>query len=142
MYLLDTDYMTLLGWPQSPLAGKIKARLQREPTDTVSPSIISFEEQTRGWLTAIAKTKSVKEQVDRYRELNRMLRLYCSMNVLDYEERAAVEFQQLRKEKLRIGTMDMKIAAIALANDAILLTRNAGDFLRVPGLKLEDWTKE
>ena len=102
----------------------------------------SAEEQTRGWLTAIAKTKSVKEQVDRYRELNRMLRLYCSMNVLDYEERAAVEFQQLRKEKLRIGTMDMKIAAIALANDAILLTRNAGDFLRVPGLKLEDWTKE
>jgi tRNA(fMet)-specific endonuclease VapC len=93
-------------------------------------------------LTAIAKAKSVKEQIDRYRELNRMLRLYCSMNVLDYDERAAIEFQQLRKSKLRMGTMDMKIAAIALAYDAILLTRNAGDFLRVPGLKLEDWTKE
>ena len=71
-----------------------------------------------------------------------MLRLYCSMNVLDYDERAAIEFQQLRKERLQIGTMDMKIAAIALANDAVLLTRNAGDFLRVPGLKIEDWTKE
>jgi tRNA(fMet)-specific endonuclease VapC len=142
MYVLDTDYMTLLGWPLSPLAIKIKERLQREPSDSVSPSIISFEEQTRGWLTAIAKAKSVKDQIDRHCELNRMLRLYCSMNVLDYEERAAIEFQQLRKEKLRIGTMDMKIAAIALANDAILLSRNASDFLRVPGLKLEDWTKE
>jgi tRNA(fMet)-specific endonuclease VapC len=142
MYLLDTDYVTLLEWPDHPTAPRILQRLTAHSPDQVATTIISFEEQTRGWLTAIAKAKSVKEQIDRYRELNRMLRLYCSMNVLDYEERAAIEFQQLRKEKLRIGTMDMKIAAIALANDATLLTRNASDFLRVPGLNLEDWTKE
>ena len=36
--------------------------------------------------------------------------------------------------------MDLKIAAIVLANDATLLTRNLGDFRKVPDLKAEDWT--
>jgi tRNA(fMet)-specific endonuclease VapC len=36
--------------------------------------------------------------------------------------------------------MDLKIAAIALANDATLLTRNLSDFRKIPGLRIEDWT--
>ena len=39
-----------------------------------------------------------------------------------------------------IGTIDLKIAAIVLANDATLLRRNLSDFRKVPGLKVEDWT--
>ncbi len=142
MYLLDTDYMTFLGWPESPAARKIRDRLLQEPSGTVGPSIISFEEQTRGWLDAIRKAKSVKDEIVRYRELNRMLGLYRSMNVLDYDERSAIEFQNLRKSKLRIGSMDLKIAAIALSNQAVLLTRNRGDFIKIPGLNVEDWTQE
>jgi len=40
--------------------------------------------------------------------------------------------------------MDLKIAAIALANNAKLLSRNLSDYLsdyrKVPGLQVEDWT--
>jgi tRNA(fMet)-specific endonuclease VapC len=35
--------------------------------------------------------------------------------------------------------MDMKIAAIALASDAVLLSANLRDFRQVPGLKVENW---
>jgi len=36
--------------------------------------------------------------------------------------------------------MDLKIAAIAIANDATLLSRNLRDFGKVPDLRVEDWT--
>jgi len=60
--------------------------------------------------------------------------------VLEFDLRAATEFQRLRKRHRTIGTMDLKIAAIVLANDATLLSRNLTDFRRIPELKVEDWT--
>jgi tRNA(fMet)-specific endonuclease VapC len=49
-------------------------------------------------------------------------------------------FQRLRRSRLRIGTMDLKIAAIVLARDATLLSRNLSDFSQIPDLHVEDWT--
>jgi len=43
---------------------------------------------------------------------------------------------------VRIGTMDLKIASIALSRDLVLLTRNDQDFIKVPDLKMEDWISE
>jgi tRNA(fMet)-specific endonuclease VapC len=60
--------------------------------------------------------------------------------LLDYDERAANACERLRVARVRIGTMDLRIAAIALANNATLLTRNTRDFAKVPGLRLEDWS--
>jgi tRNA(fMet)-specific endonuclease VapC len=56
-----------------------------------------------------------------------------------FDEAAAQEFERLRKLRVRIGTMDLKIAAIALANDALLLSANLRDFKKVPGLRIESW---
>ena len=62
------------------------------------------------------------------------------MEVLDFDDEAAAEYRKLRGMKVRIGTMDLKIAAITLAHGALLLSRNLRDFKRVPGLDVEDWT--
>lgn len=35
--------------------------------------------------------------------------------------------------------MDLKIVAIALVQDALLLSSNLRDFRQVPGLRVEDW---
>jgi len=63
------------------------------------------------------------------------------MVILTFNEASAVEFRKLRQARVRIGTMDLKIAAIVLAHGATLLTRNLVDFRKVPGLKIEDWTQ-
>jgi tRNA(fMet)-specific endonuclease VapC len=82
----------------------------------------------------------VNRQVEAYRRLEGMLEFYCETPLLPFDERALEEFQRLWVERVRIGTMDLKIAAIALASDATLLTRNLSDFRKVPGLRVEDWS--
>jgi tRNA(fMet)-specific endonuclease VapC len=48
--------------------------------------------------------------------------------------------QHLRAARLGVGTLDLKIAAIALTNRLTVLTRNRRDFGRVPGLLIKDWS--
>ncbi len=61
--------------------------------------------------------------------------------MIGYEQKSHDQFKVMDKLRLRIGTMDLRIASIALANDLTLVTRNTSDFARVPNLKIEDWTK-
>lgn len=65
---------------------------------------------------------------------------YRNIEVLGFDNRAATEFQRLQSLKIRIGAMDLKIAAIAFSHNATLLSRNLKDFSKVPGLKVEDWS--
>jgi tRNA(fMet)-specific endonuclease VapC len=96
----------------------------------------------RGWLNVLAKAKTIADEIRAYERLVAQMRNYCSMNVLTFSAHAATKFQELRRTKIRIATMDLKIASTALAHKATLVTRNWRDFVKVPGLKLEDWTKE
>ncbi len=104
-------------------------------------SIASYEEQMRGWMALLVKKSDVKKQVIAYSRLREHLQLYCSVPLLDFSEFAADRFSELRNQKVRIGTMDLKIAASCLCEDALLLTRNSVDYAKVPGLRFEDWTR-
>lgn len=141
MIVLDTDYVTFLERKGSPMAEFIHRQLleRNEPHTT---TIITYEEQMRGWMEYIAKSKTFAKQVEAYRYLRQNLQLFCGLQILLFDDAAAFRFQELRRAKVRIGTMDLKIASIALAQDAILLTRNLSDFRQVPSLRAEDWIKQ
>jgi tRNA(fMet)-specific endonuclease VapC len=62
------------------------------------------------------------------------------VQALGFDERTGIEFDHLRAARLRIATMDLKIAAIALVHSATVLTRDLKDFGRVPEVGVEDWT--
>ena len=142
MVVLDTDHMSVLERRDQPEAVALRARLAPLPSAEVVTTIISYEEQMRGWMAYLAQTRSVAQQVAAYRRLLQHLDNYRWIPVLAFDEAAAVVFQRLRRARLRIGTMDVKIAAIVLSREAILLSRNLADFRQVPDLQTEDWTVE
>ncbi len=66
---------------------------------------------------------------------------YRSIPILDFDDASASLAETLNTSKLRLGTMDIRIAAIALINRATLISRNLRDFQRIPRLRVEDWAK-
>ena len=140
MIVIDTDCLSLLDRERYIESSKLRIHLEKFEPDEVFATIISFEEQMRGWLSYIVKCKTVDDQVFGYGRLHAFLESYRNTQVLDYDQAAANIFRKLKAEKIRVGTMDLKIAAIVLANNAILITRNLSDFKQVPQLSVEDWT--
>ncbi len=69
-----------------------------------------------------------------------MLSNFYEAQVLPFDEAAASIFDEMRRRKVRVGSMDLRIASIALSQDMTVLSRNLSDFGRVPGLSVEDWT--
>jgi hypothetical protein len=74
-----------------------------------------------------------------YASLQQLFRFFATWDVLEWNDAAVDEFDALRRAKIRVGTLDLKIASICRANNATLLTRNAKDFSKVPGLQIQDW---
>jgi tRNA(fMet)-specific endonuclease VapC len=67
---------------------------------------------------------------------------FSNLNILPFDTAASNIFDDLRSAGVRrLGTMDLRIAAIALSRGFTVLTRNTVDFARVPGLLFEDWTR-
>lgn len=76
---------------------------------------------------------------DGQKRLIRTLETLARWTILPLDDESSAAFDSLTKQRVRIGTNDLKIAAITLAHDATLLTRNSRDFAKVPGLKFENW---
>jgi tRNA(fMet)-specific endonuclease VapC len=130
MYILDTDHLSVLAWGGATAQPLLQRLATVEPTQ-VAVSIISYEEQMRGWLSHIAKAQTAEQQVKRYGELRPQLTNYCRMTIVDFDQPAAQEFERLKKLYPRLEPMDLKIAAVALVNQAVVLTRNRSDFSRI-----------
>jgi len=66
---------------------------------------------------------------------------FSNWTILPFDAAAATQFEVLRgiSELRKRGTMDLQIAAIALCNNATVLTRNLAHFQGIPALQVEDW---
>jgi tRNA(fMet)-specific endonuclease VapC len=137
MLVLDTDHLSELE-VRSPAGMRLLARLEQARDDAFITAV-TCEEQLRGWLAEIKRHTKPRSQIVAYARLIRTVESQARWPILLLDEESVSEFESLGKKRVRIGTNDLKIAAIAMAHDATLLTRNAVDFGKVPGLKFANW---
>jgi tRNA(fMet)-specific endonuclease VapC len=136
LYVLDSDILSLY---QRGHAG-VCERVERHDLDDLAVTIISIEEQLSGWYTARRRTTG-KEQLARiYERFAQSVRLLARMQILSFTEQAIDQYERLRRMKLRVRSNDLRIAAITLVNDAVVVTRNRIDFAQIPELRIEDWS--
>lgn len=105
--------------------------------------IVVVEEILRGRLNSVRQAEGGKSKIDpvrAYQLLGETMDAFRHVLVLPYSPPAHALYQQWRSEKLRVGTHDLRIAAICIAHSARLITRNRRDFERVPRLDLEVWS--
>ena len=126
---------------EQPACERLLSRLDQLAPDDIATTIVSFHEQVQGWLAYLKRARKPAQIVIAYSKLETMWRSFLKMNVLSFGDEAQARFAELRPQCPRVQTMDLRIASIALATNAALLSRNLRDFTRVPGLIVEDWTK-
>jgi tRNA(fMet)-specific endonuclease VapC len=136
LFLLDTDHLSLyqMGHPQ--LLRTIALHL----TDQLAISVISVEEQLTGWQRALHQAKDDVRREKIYQRMAHTVEDLSGWFVLPLSRVALKQHALLIRQRLNVGSNDLKIAASALENNAIVVTRNRRDFGRVLGLVCEDWT--
>jgi tRNA(fMet)-specific endonuclease VapC len=136
LWILDTDHISLLqrGHPA------VERRIRSINLNDIAITIISVEEQLYGRLNSIRRSKSSETLKTAYQGLCETLDDFKAANVLEFNTTAIGLYQEMVRQKIRVGTQDLRIAAIALSVNGILVTRNQRDFAKVPNLVLEDWS--
>ena len=109
----------------------------------IAVTIVTAEELIRGRFNVIRQA-SEPSQTDKlilaYTKLWDTLEDLKILNILKFDGDAGTIYKEFFRQRIRLGTQDLRIAAIVLANNAILVTRNNRDFSQVPDLVQEDWT--
>lgn len=139
MIILDTDHLSTLKYSDSKHFVQLAGKMADSHDQDFVTTVITLEEQMRGWLARIKRASTIDKEIVPYQELIALVDFFSYWKILPLDQTEADEFEKLRQQKIRIGSMDMKIAAIALANNALLLTANTRHFGLVPNLRIEDW---
>lgn len=136
MFVLDTDTLSHL------LRGNARVSQRwSEATDEIVLTVITRIEVLQGRFAAVLKAADGEQLQQAQQRLTESERQLARFAILEVDAAATAEFERLLNTKglRRIGRGDLLIAAIALANRAILVTRNVKDFGKVPGLQVENW---
>ncbi len=135
LYVFDTDHLSLYGMNHPVLID----RLQQQSI-VLTTTAINVEEQVRGRLAQVSEVKDGDALANAYRWLSETVKLLSEFEVLQFTVEAQSIYRELKSQRIRVGTQDLRIASIVLANQGILLSRNARDFDRIPNRLVENWT--
>ena len=138
LYVLDTDTLSLLQRSHPQVSARVASRLQNE----IAITIITVEEQLRGWFTYLRRAKNATQTAAAYNRLRASVAYLARANVLPYSEAAIDRFRSLLKARTGVRADDLRIAAICLEFGATVVTRNVTDFRVVPDLQVEDWSQQ
>lgn len=137
-FILDTDHVSLI------LRGDAQLRERVEQDLKVYITVITFQEIFNGWMTRINQAKPNDNFVALYTRLCRAIDYLKQTEILNFDQDADRCFRSLLQQNpaLRKARLqkDMRIAAIALSQNATIVTRNQKDFGQVPNLQILDWT--
>jgi tRNA(fMet)-specific endonuclease VapC len=138
MIALDADVLTDILQGRAELV----ARVSRIPVHEQSVPVIVVEEIVRGRLNAIRRSEAGKAKLTlprAYELFAETLDAFRQVVLLPYNDKADLLYQDWRSQRIRVGSHDLRIAAICVAQAATLVTRNKRDFERVPNLAMEIW---
>jgi tRNA(fMet)-specific endonuclease VapC len=139
-WILDTDHVSLV-LRKNPIVIDRLDFVRSEAAVT----IITVQEVFNGWVAQLNQPKTDRERLlDQYHQFYRATELFRTIQILEFDGQAYDRYTQLvaqnpelRKKRIQ---QNVRIAAIALSNNATIVTRNRRDFELVPGLEIEDWS--
>ena len=137
LFILDTDILTLFqeGHPL------VRQRVGAVPSQDLAITVLSVEKQLSGWYTFIRKAKRIDNLALGYQSLADNVKSLRAFQIINFDETSILRYQALGKLNLNVRKMDLRIAAVVLEVGATLVTRNAKDFKKVPGLTFVDWSQ-
>ncbi len=137
VFVLDTDALTLF------LRGNehVCRRVVQLKADQLAVTIVNVEELLTGWYAQIRRARRDDQLLRAYESLGQTLDVLRDVRALGFDANAIATYHKLHKTHRKVGTNDLRIAAIVLNDAATLITRNLKDFGQIAGLALEDWSQ-
>jgi tRNA(fMet)-specific endonuclease VapC len=142
VYVLKTDIVSkLLDTRRTTTA--LRERIRSEPLDDLAISVVTVEEVLRGTLEALRRSQMKSQYVvEAYEELRLVYGQLYRLNVLPFTNDAEKAFHAIPQSIRRSGVNYCCIAAIGIAHGCTVVTANTQHFNKIPGLTIEDWTRE
>ena len=110
LWVLDTDMLTLWLRGQETVA----ARVATTPPQQLAVTIITIEEVLGGWYTQVRQARDDQQLARAYEALQQVVEFTRGIQLLPFDLPGFRRYRQLRTQHRRIGTHDLRIAAIVL----------------------------
>ena len=86
MIVLDSDHLSVLQHPTADEAVRLRERLNKATDRDICTTVVSLEEQMRGWLAAVHRRHDVLQQVSYYARLVKLVRFFENWRIRPFDE--------------------------------------------------------